>query len=200
MRRNFAGLMSQTATVQTDSTSDWMLLEAQLPPSLLALSCIHLACTSHSVNLTSSCSLGQLQTIASSPSVHMCDSPRACVCVCVCGCVCECVCVCVCFGAACPCGVQPRPQPPSILVFPMQADGRTVYGAQGVLRRTCGIQPWLQPPCILVFPIQAGGRMGYILPKVHCGAEHVQGPAPAPAPLYFNISSLCVSLHNLIII
>ena len=37
-----------------DSNSDVKLVvEAQLPPSFLALSCIHLACTSPSLNLTS---------------------------------------------------------------------------------------------------------------------------------------------------
>ena len=36
-----------------DSTSDVKLVEAQLPPSFRALSCIHLACTSPCLNLTS---------------------------------------------------------------------------------------------------------------------------------------------------
>ena len=72
-----------------DSTSDVMLVEAQLPPSLLALSCIH----SHAplpASISPRNAHCKLQTIAHSLSVHMCVSP------------CACVRVCVCFRVACP--------------------------------------------------------------------------------------------------
>ena len=65
-----------------DSTSDVMLVEAQLPPSLLALSCIH----SHAplpASISPRNAHCKLQTIAHSLSVHMCVSPCACVRVCV---------------------------------------------------------------------------------------------------------------------
>ena len=59
-----------------DSNSDVKLVEAQLPPSFLILSCIHLACTSPTLNLTSQYNV----TLALSSSLHMCVI-RVCVCV-----------------------------------------------------------------------------------------------------------------------